>query len=343
MKRAVLFLALAAAALFTVAATTPKGLESGAFDWRLPAGVAPPPVPADNPMSAAKVELGRRLFYEADLSIDGTMSCATCHEQKRGFTDSNRTRPGVHGDPGRRNIMTLAGVGYFRTLTWADRRETGLERQVRVPLFGQTPVEMGMAGQEAELARRLSQDACYRQMFRDAFPEADGRIDVETVSKALAAFQRTLLAFDTPYDRGVMSAQARAGERLFRSRRLGCAGCHAGPHFTDAATSDDAYHRLPGAASADRGLAESTGRDADTGRFRTPGLRNVAASAPYLHDGSAATLPDAIARHYAPGDRAAPSPADTARLGAFLEALTDEGFLRDPRHALPRTACGRPL
>ncbi|MEW5684192.1 MAG: cytochrome c peroxidase [Pseudomonadota bacterium] len=336
-----LVLSLLAGAVLTAAAARPRP-----FDWGLPPGVAPPPVPADNPMSPAKVELGRRLFYDADLSVNGTMSCATCHEQHRGFTDSNRTRPGVHGDPGRRNIMTLAGVGYFRVLTWANPAETDLERQVATPVLGLNPVEMGMAGQEAELARRLGADGCYRQMFARAFPEADGRIDLGTVGKALAAFQRTLIAFDTPWDRDPtkLSASAQYGEALFRSARLNCQGCHSGPHFTDAATDPEAFHALPGdVPRADPGLAEVTGRWADAGRFRTPGLRNVAVSGPYLHDGSAATLPDAIRRHYAPGDRAAPSANEVADLTAFLESLTDETFLKDPRFALPDTACDRPL
>ena len=327
------------AAILCVAAGAPQP-----FDWRLPKGIAPPPVPADNPMSAVKVELGRRLFYDADLSVNGTMSCATCHEQRHAFTDTNQTRPGVHGDPGRRNIQALANVGYFKSITWADPRATSLEQQMLIPVLGLKPVEMGMAGQEAELARRLANDACYRQMFAQAFPEAGGRIDMDTVGMALAAFQRTLLAFDTPYDRDpkALPASAQYGEALFRSARLNCAGCHTGPHFTDAG-KPDTYHRLPGQIDADPGLAEVTGRPEDQGRFRTPGLRNVAETGPYLHDGSARTLDAAIQRHYAAGDPAAPTSAETSDLIAFLKALTDKSFLTDPRFALPQTACGRPL
>lgn len=338
MRWAALSAALAAAVL-CLAAAAPRP-----FDWGLPKGVAPPPVPADNSMSAAKVELGRRLFYDADLSVNGTMSCATCHEQHHAFTDSNATRPGVHGDPGRRNIMALANVGYFRAITWADPRATTLEQQMRIPVLGLNPVEMGMAGKEAELSRRLSADACYREMFARAFPETEGRIDLDNVGKALAAFQRTMLSFDSPWDRDptALSASAQYGEALFRSARLNCASCHAGRTFTDA-DRPDAYHRLPGLADADPGLAEVSGRPEDRGRFRTPSLRNVAETAPYLHDGSAKTLEAAIQRHYAPGDPAAPGKAETADLVEFLRALTDTAFLKDPRFALPQTACGRPL
>jgi len=338
MRWAALSLALAAAVLCLAAGVARP------FDWRLPKGIAPPPVPADNPMSAAKVELGHRLFYDADLSINGTMSCATCHEQRHAFTDTNATRPGVHGDPGRRNIQALANVAYFRSITWADPRAATLEQQMRIPVLGLNPVEMGMAGQEAELARRLSADACYREMFARAFPETGGRIDLDNVGKALAAFQRTMLAFDTPWDRDptALPAAAQYGEALFRSARLNCASCHAGPHFTDA-ERPGAYHRLPGMSDADAGLSEVTSRPEDRGRFRTPSLRNVAETAPYLHDGSARTLEAAIQRHYVSGDPAAPTPAETADLVAFLTALTDLGFLKDPRFALPQTACGRPL
>jgi cytochrome c peroxidase len=109
------------------------GQQDG-YRWQLPAGVVAPPVPADNLMSAAKVELGRRLFYDADLSRDGTTSCGTCHEQHRAFTEGNATHPGVGGVPGRRNVMALANVGYFNPLTWADPNQHRLEEQVLVPL-----------------------------------------------------------------------------------------------------------------------------------------------------------------------------------------------------------------
>jgi cytochrome c peroxidase len=317
---------------------------TGGYVWRLPPGVAPPPVAADNPMSEAKVELGRRLFYDADLSLDGTMSCATCHEQKRGFTDSNRSHPGATGEPGRRNVMTLANVGWFSVLTWGDPTQRTLEAQARVPSAGEHPVEMGMAGHEAAIAERLSGDACYRQAFAKTFPEAGGAITLATVTQALAAFQRTLTSYDAPYDRArrgqhdALSAEARRGEDLFRSPQMACSSCHAGPRFTGADRPDvlASYHRLPGVALSpkDLGLSEITGRRADDGRFRTPGLRNVALSAPYLHDGSAATLEAAIAAHFRP--QAQPAPDETRALIAFLRALTDTSFTSDPRFSPPK-------
>lgn len=328
-------LGLAAAALTAGASLA---AAAGPYAWRLASGVAPPPVPADNPMSPAKVELGRRLFYEADLSIDGTMSCATCHEQRRGFTDGNRTHPGVRGAPGRRNVMPLANVGYFTAFTWADPARRSLEDQALVPIAGEHPVEMGMAGHEAAIAERLQADPCYRQAFAAAFPETRGAISLANVVKAIAAFERTLISDTAPYDRHDLSAEARRGEALFRSARMGCSSCHAGPRFTDADRPQVAasFHRLPGVAiaPADRGLGEITGRPEDDGRFRTPSLRNVALGAPYLHDGSAASLDAAIAAHFPPDLR--PAPAELRALAAFLETLSDTRFTTDPRFSLPK-------
>jgi cytochrome c peroxidase len=314
-----------------------------AFEWRLPAGVAPPPVPADNPMSDAKVALGRRLFYDADLSIDGTMACATCHEQRRAFTDSNATHPGVHGDPGRRNIMALANVGYFSSLTWGDPRVARLEDQALIPIAGQHPVEMGFAQQEHVLTARLAADACYQRMFVQAFPEAGGEVSMATIGKALGAFQRTLLSFDAPYDqrrRGqdvAISTEASRGQKLFFGTAQ-CSTCHAGPLFTDAtsATPERGFHRIDLPFSGDQGRGEITGRASDQAQFRTPSLRNVALTWPYLHDGSAKSLSQAIRRH-----RIAIRLGETqvADLVAFLDTLTDQRFVADPRFSLPAPGC----
>jgi cytochrome c peroxidase len=209
------------------------------------------------------------------------MSCATCHRQKHGFTDGTRAHPGVHGDPGKRNVPGLANVAWRKRLTWGDPKVRTLQAQATIPIMGDDPVEMGMRDAGAdELERRLGRDACYRRMFAQAFPEQDGRIDLETVTAALAAFQRTLISTNAPYDqwrRGdprAISVTAAEGEAVFRAK---CASCHAGEDFTD-----DAYHRVGlGAADPDdRGLGDVTGRSSDEGKFRTPSLRNVAVTGP---------------------------------------------------------------
>lgn len=335
----------AAARLLLVAAAASLGLGAAApeaFRWNLPPGVAPPPVPTDNPMTVEKVELGRRLFYDADLSIDGTTACATCHEQHRGFADGDATHPGAGGAPGRRNVMGLANVGYLSPLTWADPRQRSLEHQLLTPMFGDHPVEMGMSPTSTVLHDRLAEDACYPRMFAAAFPEDGGGIEAATVAKAIAAFERSLVSFDSPFDRAhrgdatAMTDDARRGERLFRDERVGCAGCHAGPLFTDRR-----FHRLdaPSAAAADRGLWEVTGLGRDDQAFRTPSLRNVALTAPYLHDGSAQTLAAAIRAHGPRGQ--ALGETETAALVAFLDSLSDPGFAANPAYRLP-PPCPRP-
>lgn len=287
--------------------------------------------PADNPSSPIKIELGRRLFYDADLSINGTMACATCHEQHRGFADGNRTHPGALDHPGKRNVPGLQNVALLRHFTWASRATTDLEHQARTPLLGEHPIEMGM--KEAVLAPRLKANACYTKMFTAAFPEKNGEISLTTVTQALATFERTLVSYDAPYDRAKrggapLSPEAEAGRAIFDGKG-GCRACHSGDNFTD-----DAFHALEPPAARDRGLADETGRAEDAGLFRTPGLRNAALTAPYFHDGGAPTLADALRRH-----KRTLSEAETAALAAFLASLTDRSFLTDPRFAPPDEAC----
>ncbi len=357
-------------------------LSASGFDgylWRLPDWVPPPVVPADNPMTVAKVELGRHLFYDPRLSADASMSCASCHHQDKAFTDGLALSRGVSGEKASRNAMGLTNVAYLPTLTWSNPQLSSLEVQALIPIFGEHPVEMGMAGREAELFSRLQSDPTYQSLFPRAFPEqarrgADALYSLSTVTKALAAFQRSLLSFDSPYDRykyghqaSAISASARRGEALFFGEKMECYHCHGGFTFTD----NIQHSRLPiaergfhntglynvdgrGGYPADNpGIVEFTGEDSDRGRFRTPSLRNVSVTAPYMHDGSIATLDDVIRRHYAPAGRSAavmgaPSPlrsefvmgfevtdAEVSDLVAFLQALTDQTLLSDARWSNP--------
>lgn len=322
-----------------------------------PAADMAAPFPADNPPTPIKIELGRRLFYDGDLSWDGTMSCATCHEQKRGFSDPNKTRPGFDGQPGERNIQTLANLAWMKSLTWGGPHVDTLEHQALIPIEGFVPVEMGFGGKaEGALAARLGDQACYPQMFRAAFPERAGKIDLDTITMALAAFQRSLVSLNASYDKwrrgdaGAISERAKRGAVLFE--RKSCASCHAGPHFTDAALGgrkpQESFHRIALPEDGkDAGLMRITQKPEDAGKFRTPGLRNVALSAPYMHDGEVATLADAVRRHFAGGGddpRLAQtvSEGEVAELVAFLETLTDEGFVTNPAFALPKPGCPLP-
>ncbi len=351
MRWPALALALLAAALVPAWAGTP-------WDWRLPAWVPPPAL--ERPLLAEEVELGRHLFHDPRLSRDGTMSCATCHRQERAFTVNRATVPGVDGSPGPKNPMSLVNLAWAPVLTWANPALTRLEEQALIPLFSDHPVEMGMSGREEELFARLREDPRYRALFRAAFPEQGGAVTLETVTRALAAFQRAIAGFRAPWDRArregeatALSPAARRGERLFFSERLECYHCHGGFLFTD----NVAHARLlaPETGFHDTGVAptggigEQTGEAARRGAFRTPSLRNVAVTAPYMHDGSMATLEEVI-RHYEAGGRnrgphTSPllggfrlSPQERAELVAFLESLTDHELLRDPRFADPWAA-----
>ena len=286
------------------------------------------------------------------------MSCATCHEQKRGFADPNKTRPGFDGTPGERNIQTLANVAWFNSLTWGGPHVDTLEHQALIPIEGFVPVEMGFGGKpEGALPQRLKDQACYPALFRAAFPERHGEISLTTITMALSVFQRSLVSLDAPYDhyrRGdasAISAAAKRGEHLFADKQ--CATCHAGPHFTDAALPDrkpaESFHRLALPQDGkDAGLQRITQNSDDAGKFRTPGLRNVALSAPYMHDGEIPTLPAAIRHHYAiPNQTDARlkqtiTDTETADLIAFLETHTDQGFITNPAFALPPRGCPVP-
>ncbi|AFW02352.1 cytochrome C peroxidase [Gluconobacter oxydans] len=265
---------------------------------------------------AAKKELGHRLFYDADLSLDGSMSCATCHEQRHAFSDGNPTHPGVTDEQGIRNVPSLANVGAFQSLTWIDQHVTSLEKQFFIPLSGHHPVEMGMTD-VAELSRRLSGNSCYHALFATAFPGKASVMDAEHVSQAIAAFERILVSnkalWDQPGHKETVKQQR--GERLFFGKAK-CSSCHEPPLFMD-----QAFHVLSSSQSSP---------------VRTPSLRNVEVTAPYLHDGSAPTLVAAIQAHPGAGIL---SRAEIENISAFLRLLTDRTFLSRQDIALPAEQC----
>lgn len=357
-------IALAATSIAMLLAATTPG-TAAEYVWRLPPWIKPPPIPADNLMSAEKVELGRRLFYDIRLSGPGYMACATCHEIKRAFTDGRKVALGATGEHHHLNVPQLANVGYQRALTTANPAVHRLEQQALLPLFGEKPIEMDSLGFEQQIIDHLAANSVYAGLFRQAFPETGGQIDFGSITKALAAFQRTLVSANAPYDRyryagdtTALSPAAKRGAALFYGVRLGCGECHSGPHLTDAIPAPH-YHNAGlrnddgkgGILTGSRGLIEHTGNPADMGRFKTPSLRNVALTAPYMHDGSLPTL-DKVIDHYAAGGRSAQegrrspltspkikgftiSADERADLIAFLESLTDQAFIRNQRLATP--------
>lgn len=348
----------------------------GPFRWQLPPGFPVPRVPADNPMSAARVELGRHLFYDRRLSADQTASCATCHQQAFAFSDPRPHPAGITGQVHPRSSMSLANVAYSPVLTWANLTMDRLERQVLVPMFGEDPVEMGLAGRERELLARLAAEPRYQALFPAAFPGERTPLTLPNLTRAIAAFERTLISGDSPYDRAragreTLPPAARRGEQLFLSERLECFHCHGGFTFTGSvdfagkANPEIEFHNTGlynidgrGAYPAPNvGLLAVTGDSADMGSFKAPTLRNVAVTAPYMHDGSIATLDEVVA-HYMAGGRTiaegpnagvgSASPLKSAfvpgftlteeerdDLVAFLESLTDSAFLADARFSDP--------
>jgi cytochrome c peroxidase len=335
------------------------------FAWTVPPGLPVPAVPAENPMSAAKVALGRRLFYDLRLSGNGTYACATCHQQARAFTDGRPHAVGSTGGLHARSAMTLTNVAYNVTFGWADPGLTSLEAQISVPMFNEHPIELGLEGHEREVVGRFD-DARDRADFAQAFPDDPAPVTLDHIVKSIAAFERTLLSGDSPFDRylyrdwrDAMTPDALHGMQLFFSADLRCSECHSGFNLSGPARWEGSAEPAPvfhntglydvdgkgGYPEIDRGLFDISGRPEDMGRFRAPTLRNVAVTAPYMHDGSIPTLDQAIL-HYASGgisspfrsDRLRPlslSPEDRRDLVRFLESLTDDGFLSNPAFGRP--------
>jgi cytochrome c peroxidase len=335
MNRAAVVAALALSASLAARAAVPAA--DGEFAWRLPSGFPAPRVPADNPITPAKVALGRHLFYDTRLSGNGTQSCASCHEQARAFTDGRPRAIGSTGEVHPRGSMSLANVGYTSALTWANASMTHLEDQALVPMFGDRPVELGVARPGDELTARLRRVPKYQEMFAAAYGTGDS-ISIENVTRAIASFERTIISGRSPYDRyhfdrdeSAISDAARRGERLFFSSPLSCFRCHSGFTLSGAADFD---------ARRGGGPPEFHNNGTGTGKFKAPTLRNIAVTAPYMHDGSIPTL-EAVVEHYARGGTNNPdrSPIvhgfsitakDKRDLIAFLQTLTDDNLLHDP-------------
>ena len=247
------------------------------------------PAPIANQTTTAKVKLGRLLFFDPRLSGDNEMSCASCHMPDKAFGDGLALSPGFGGMPLRRNTPTTLNVGFLKSFFW-DGRAASLEEQALGPI--QSSVEMNQDLGELEV--ELRKVPGYVLLFQSAFGNLPNR---DSIAKALAAFQRTLVTGLSPFDRfllgekDALSAEAKAGLELFRGE-AGCIECHHGPLL-----SDGRFYRL-GVSYTDEGRAKITDRKEDRYRFRTPSLRNVAETAPYMHDGSQKTLDDVVTFYF---------------------------------------------
>jgi cytochrome c peroxidase len=261
-------------------------------------------IPASNPLTPEKVALGRQLFFDTRLSASGTFSCATCHDPARAFTDGRAIARGLNDAVGTRNTPSLVNAGYGRSFFWDGRAET-LEAQVMGPILN--PKELGLS--EAELERRL-------------------KMSTGDVAAALASYVRTIRSRDARYDwyaagqPEILTELERTGLALFRGRGQ-CAACHAGPNFTDDQFHNTGVGWRPG-PDGDPGRYAVSFEDQDRGAFKTPTLRDVARTAPYMHDGSLPTL-DAVIEFYSEGGRRNP---------ALDPRMRPRGFGRDEKRAL---------
>jgi len=309
----------------------------------LPSPLGLPPVPAtNNPPTAPAVALGKALFFDKRLSRDGTTACANCHDPAKGFADGRRVSRGVAGRLGRRNAPTVRNAVFSRFQFW-DGRAADLEEQALGPLLN----EAEMAHSAAGIVARCEQDPELRRAFVAAFGEFPGRspVTIKRVVAALGAYERTLQRGNSPFDRfyyggdeAALTPAARRGWEIFRQAQKGnCIACHLVGERS-ALFTDHQFHNLGVGMNVegeltDRGRYEVTGREGDRGAFRTPSLRDVAETAPYMHDGSLRTLKEVV-DFYVGGGNGNPQLDPLIRpltnltrqergdLVAFLEALT---------------------
>lgn len=318
-------------------------------------------IPADNPLTVDGVELGRFLFYDPILSADSTMACAACHAPNGSFTDNLAVSKGVDGLAGRRSSMSLLNVGYFYTGLFWDGSVSTLEEQALLPV--EDPIELHNTW--PNVITKFQNHDFYPEMFRKAFGiSSTNEISKELAAKAIAQFERTLVSSgQSKYDRSqncvepaiFLSAQERAGAELFsfeENDHPGCTHCHKtfNALFTDNRFLNNGIDNVGTAVEdlnnfPDKGFGEVTGNIFDNGKFRVPSLRNIAVTAPYMHDGRFETLEEVL-DHYSSGgfDSAntdaniAPfslSADEKAALISFLNTLTDTAFMNNPAHQNP--------
>jgi cytochrome c peroxidase len=274
-------------------------------DVKVPLGLPPVPVPADNPLTEETIALGRRLFYDPSLSVDGTVSCASCHAPQFSFSDHRPLSQGVGGKTGTRHAPTVINSAYSSLQFW-DGRATSLEEQAKGPM--ENPVEM--AHTLDGVVKQVQADPRYRELFLKAW--GTEQMDIDLIAKSIASFERTVIAGNSPFDRfyygrdsKAITLEAQRGMKIFVSPKKGnCATCH--PLGKDNSIfTDNKFHNLGIGADTrgnlnDEGRFKVTKNDVDMGAFKTPTLRNLTNRGPYMHDGSFPTVKDALG-HYIGG------------------------------------------
>ena len=365
---------------FKAKGTAPASLSTATSDWRwnLPKGFPEPLVPADNPMSEAKFQLGRHLFFDKRLSGNGTMGCGSCHFQNLAFTDGKAVATGSTGDITARGAMSIVNSAYYPTLTWANPSQFTLEIQAAVPMFVENlAVELGINDEnKAAVLARFQNDADYQRRFKEAFPGEAQPVNFMNIIKAISAFERGVISGNSRYDQAVagqatLTTREEHGRKLFFSEQAQCSTCHSGFNFSDQTVHaqsgrvETPFHNTglynvdgKGAYPNDNpGLIGVMPQEGNMGKFRVPSLRNIAVTAPYMHDGSVATLEEALNNYAAHGRNITSGPnkgdgrrnpfkdarlnkiklgkTERADIIAFLKTLTDEELLANPRYADP--------
>ncbi len=304
-----------------------------------------PVIPSNNPLTEEGIALGKKLFFDKILSKNNTQSCATCHDPKRAFTDETRFSDGVDGNLGTRNSMPLFNLAwnFDERFAW-DGKELSLERQALEPV--RNPIEMH--SKWTDVAQRIQNHAEYPTLFKQAFGNV--KIDSTLITKALAQFERTLISGDSKFDqfllgKAQLTPEEKNGFDVFMDETRGdCFHCH-GSNNNPLWTDNKFHNNGLNATFTDLGLGKVTGDPNDNGKFRTPSLRNLKFTAPYMHDGRFATIEEVI-EHYSTGLKASPtidplmkkvnqggvniSNKDKADLKAFLLTLTDNNFVNNP-------------
>ena len=330
-----------------------------AYELVVPKGFPEMEIPSDNPMTIAGVELGRFLFYDPILSADSTMSCASCHAPNGSFTDNLKVSTGVDGIAGRRSSMSLLNVGYFTTGLFWDGRVMTLEEQALLPI--EDPIELHNSWPQAIMD--LQNHEVYPRMFREAFGiSSTTEMTKELAAKAIAQFERTLVSSgESKYDRiknvpnVFPSDKELEGEELFifeEADHPGCTHCHKtfNQLFTDNRFLNNGLEDVGPNVNdlnnfPDKGLGEFSGNFLDNGKFRVPSLRNIAMTAPYMHDGRFETLEEVLDHYSSGGFNSANIDPNIAPFGmtadekeaiiSFLHTLTDTTFMNNPAHQNP--------
>ncbi|MDQ3142865.1 MAG: cytochrome-c peroxidase [Bacteroidota bacterium] len=306
--------------------------------FKIPSGFTKPLFPADNEYSESRFLLGRKLFYDPILSIDSTISCATCHKPEFAFTDRKKVSEGVFGRLGNRNAPSLANIAYHPYLL----REGGvptLEMQIGVPIQEHNEFDHNIL----LIADKLNQQSEYRELSLIAY----GRLpDAFVITRSIATFERSLLCGDTPYDKFIngnskaLSPSALNGWKLFNSPDLKCNQCHGDFNFTNYAFANNGLYE----DDPDEGRMRLTGKTEDRSLYKIPSLRNVEITFPYMHDGSINTLEEIVA-HYASGGKNNPHKSalisgfkitelQKMELVTFLKSLTDSYFINNPDYRI---------